>query len=398
MTKQLLLLLGLLCALSHFSCTPDHRQMRDQLEGFLNTHYAGNSRIFDSLLTEHPDSDYLVGLKTYYAIRNGEPPQTPAAVQAFVKVHRQSSDSPFIRMAMGLLAQEGQNQAETEKYARLLEAGPEWDQDKWTDLTLFHLYYEADSAKATAYLYRALALDPNFTPAKIELAYNYSPEVHCAEIIEILESLPESYQDPYVYGDLGRAYYTCGNHQKALGYFSKSLSIIPNFEGYYGQALIAHYVEDDYERAEALYFKAIRYDQYQEFNYSDLGWLYYDLNQVEKAEGYFIQAFDSTQEKYNEIIAFYIQSDQAQKANAMNQGAVTRYGNTYQNEGLRILINYTLDDARKQELLRELQHYKEAYGAEANAWLENMMTTMTRPRPMPRITLPEILGGERKEI
>ncbi len=380
MNKNIALLLVIGAVFSLLSCNVSDKQMRNELEEYLNTHYVSNSQLFDSLLTRYPASDYLLGLKTYYSIRNRDYAKAEQALEIFVRAYPNLANSQSILRARGLLAQQQQNQAETNKYTRLLEAVPFPDQDKWTNLTLYHLLYE-DSTKAATYLQRALTLDPNFTVARIERSYDYDLVANCTEIVSILEGLPESYQDPFVYADLGQAYYNCGNAQKALSYLSKSLAIAPTFNGYYGQALIAHNVHYDYKRAEILYQKAIEYDHNKEFNYSDLGWLYYDLEQIAKAEPYFIQAFDSTQDKYDELTVFYLESKQILKADALNQEAVKRYGNTYQNIGLRILINYNQDDSRKKKFLDELQQYQVKYGSHAQEWLDDTMSNMFERRP-----------------
>ena len=252
----------------------------------------------------------------------------------------------------------------------MLESENSREKNKWVSLMLHQMHMETDTVRAERHLQDAFALDTGFTQAKIAGLYRFRVEDSCDSVLSRFRLIPSTYLDPVLTGHIGLAYYYCGDAEKAVSWAKKSLRIKPNYMGHYVLATVAHLDMRDYREAEKQYLQVIRHDHHHRFPQTELGWLYHDSGDLEKAERLFkeLAAMNPGQDIQDELVIFYIKSRQYGLAGKANQTSVKIFGENYRNAGLsRIIEDFKNDD--KQKMFRNLEKYSKTYGKQGEEWL-----------------------------
>ncbi|MFQ5481528.1 MAG: tetratricopeptide repeat protein [Nitrospinaceae bacterium] len=94
----------------------------------------------------------------------------------------------------------------------------------------FALYAMGEPAKAVDYFERSLAKDPNFVPARYDLAVAYRGLGKTdAAINEYIKALKFHPRFPEALSNLGGQYFRQGDTAKAIGFFRQAVDVFPNF-------------------------------------------------------------------------------------------------------------------------------------------------------------------------
>ncbi len=340
-----------------------------ELELYLNSHYLDTSG-YDSLLAIYPESDFLTGLKVMALNEEGDTAKARRWLQDTEKRHPAWKKSVYLTLAKAALAIDGKDTLAQRQLTRVLDTEDARSKNKWVSLMLYHLRIGGDTLRAERHLQDALALDTSFTQAKIARIYRLQVEDSCALILGRFRQIPVTYLDPVLIGYKGLAYFNCLDAESAVLWAKESLRIKPNYMGHYVLAVVAHLDMQNYREAEKQYLQVIRHDHHHWFDRTDLGWLYYDSGDTDKAERLFkeLAAMNPGQYIQDELVIFYIKSRQYGLAGKANQASVKMFGENYRNAGLALIINaLQIDDIGKGA--QGLLPYIKIYGKQGEQWV-----------------------------
>ena len=339
------------------------------LELYLNSHYL-DANGYDSLLALYPESDFLTGLKAMTLNEEGDTAKARRWLEDTEKRHPAWKKSVYLTLAKAALAIDGGDTLAQRRLVGMLEQEDARKKNKWVSLMLYQTRMETDTMRAERHLQDALALDTGFTQAKIAGLYRFRVEDSCDSVLSRFRLIPSTYLDPVLTGHIGLAYHYCGDSESAVLWAKKSLSISPNYLGHYVLATVAHLDMQNYREAEKQYLLVIRHDPHHWFDRTDLGWLYHDSGDLEKAERLFkeLAAMNPGQDIQDELVIFYIKSKQYGLAGKANQASVKMFGENYRNAGLALIINaLQIDDIGKAA--QGMLPYMEIYGKQGEQWV-----------------------------
>ncbi len=359
-----------LCAVLVAGCGQQKKPLSTaELELHLNSHYLDPDG-YDSLLARHPESDFIAGFKAMALNEEGDTAKAKRWLEDTEKRHPAWKKSVYMIMARAALAIDGGDTVAQRQLIRVLDAEDARRKNKWVSLALHQMRLETDTLQAERHLQDALALDTGFTQAKIARIYRLRAEDSCALILDRFRQIPPTYLDPALIGYKGLAYFNCGDAESAVLWAKESLRIKPNHTGHYVLAVVAHFNMQNYREAEKQYLLVIRHDHHHWFDRTQLAWLYHDSGDTKKAERYFkeLAAMEPGQDTQDELVIFYIKSDQYGLAGKANQASVKMFGENYRNAGLsRIIEDFKNDD--NQKMFRNLEKYSKTYGKQGEEWL-----------------------------
>ena len=338
------------------------------LELYLNSHYL-DANGYDSLLALYPESDFLTGLKAMALNEEGDTAKARGWLEDTEKRHPAWKKSVYLTLAKAALSIDGKDTLAQRQLTRVLDAEDARRKNKWVSLMLYHLRIGGDTLRAERHLQDALALDTGFTQARIARIYRLRVEDSCDLILDRFRQIPPAYLDPVLTGYRGLARYFCGDVESAVSWAKESVRIRPNHMGHYVLAIVAHVDMQNYREAEKQYLQVIRYDPHHWFDRTNLGWLYHDSGDLEKAERLFkeLAAMNPGQDIQDELVIFYIKSDQYGLAGKANQASVRMFGENYRNAGLSMIIEGLKNDDN-QKSYRNSEKYSKTYGKQGEEW------------------------------
>ena len=339
------------------------------LELYLNSHYL-DANGYDSLLALYPESDFLTGLKAMALNEEGDTAKARGWLEDTEKRHPAWKKSVYLTLAKAALSIDGKDTLAQRQLTRVLDAEDARRKNKWVSLMLYHLRIGGDTLRAERHLQDALALDTGFTQARIARIYRLRVEDSCDLILDRFRQIPPAYLDPVLTGYRGLARYFCGDVVSAVSWAKESVRIRPNHIGHYVLAIVAHVDMQNYREAEKQYLQVIRHDHFHWFDRTNLGWLYHDSGDLEKAERLFkeLAAMNPGQDIQDELVIFYIKSRQYGLAEKANQASVKMFGRNYRNAGLSITIEDLKNDDN-QKAYRNSEEYSKTYGKQGEEWL-----------------------------
>ena len=236
-------------------------------------------------------------------------------------------------------------------------------------MELFFFYQNPLDFRAFGYLEEALKIDANFCLAKIEKSYQLDEEANCMEIISLLESLPDSFQDANALNLLGVAHINCRSFEQAKNVLNKSISYLPSSNNYYSLAKLMHEVYGDFDSSEKLFKKSLSLDSTNLDAINGYGWLFYDKGETQKAEEKFLSLLDFSNEEniYFQLINFYLLSNQFDKAAKCIAQNKSINGQSYVADGQEIILNMHLKKPYK-DLIKK---FKSNYEKNEIEWFKN---------------------------
>lgn len=333
---------------------------------------------YDSLLVEFPNSPYLIAMKTCNLVYQNR--INDASIYIENKLNNDKfKDNSFILMALGILYQ-NTNKKDYLDYFLLSLKGKFSEENKWVYLHLYNYYKDEDKNKSNKYLSDALAIDPEFTQALIIKSYSLNQIDNCKEIIDNLEIVSKNYQNYEVASYLGNAYFNCFNREKAEFFFNKSNEITINSDAYLGLAHIKEFEDKDKVEALKLYKKSLELNEKNTTALLDIAWLYYSLGNDDDSEKNLKKYLEinKTQEYFNEIISFFLISNDVLKAKKYNdQSRKINKLNSY-NEGFKIIIEIINHKGEwNDSLSKDIRNYESKYDNTQSTWLKETISSIS---------------------
>ncbi len=182
----------------------------------------------------------------------------------------------------------------------------------------YQLYAMGDTDEAIRLYEQALKADPDFVPARYDLAVAYrglgETDKAIAEYEKVLEANPKF---PEALSNLGGQYFRKGETDKAIGYFKQALDVYPNFVQALSNLGAALNKTKRYREALPHLERSINLDPEFAIAYFNLGNSHFGLNQWQEAEKAYNTArtrgvdFLSLHWKLHEI---YMKTDRKQEA------------------------------------------------------------------------------------
>jgi len=228
---------------------------------------------------------------------------------------------------------------------------------------------------AWKYLEESIDLDPTFIPFRIEMSYNLDQGQNCEEIIELLEPVVAVCQDSDVYSYFGSALLNCGSTDEAINYFQKSITINDNPGANRMLGEIYHYERIDFEKSLNYFKKCLSLDSNDFDCIVSLGWLYLSMDKIGLAEQCFTDLLKvvNDHEAYAQVIQFYIQANNLERAFEMNEKDRKHNENSFYNEGFDLVLELKTNDSNHERLLQLTSQFTLKYGETEKLWLESVI-------------------------
>lgn len=185
-----------------------------ELNDYINYSNNVSPKDIDKYKRNEYENGYLVGMKAYFLIENGNSKKAKSLLKKEVFKTENLIESTYIKLA---LAKIHLAEKDTSKYEDLIiEALEEDKNNKWLYLELFDNYKNKDSLLAISYLEKSLALDTTFSHALIEKAYQFDFNIECDKVIALLKpSIENSSEIVSHISYLADAYFYCGDVENA---------------------------------------------------------------------------------------------------------------------------------------------------------------------------------------
>lgn len=363
--------------------TDDHDNFDDSLTIYrkINSKISNSSNLslayFDSLENQYPYSDFIVGMKAYFYIQNDSIGYANQFLNKKQKVTKFKVGS-YSMFAQGvILLKKERLDSAISFFRRSLELN---NDNKWVYLELGNSYiHKKDTNKALNYFNQSLEIDSHFKYTKLEKASLYNPKKECQKIIDEIGDIKIDFFKYNGLNYLANAYLECGEYMSAYKYFKKSIQRKKNINAFYGIATIEHYDIKDYSKANDSYSNCLKIDSLDTPCLIGKAWLMYDNYKIEKAEKYFLKALKNKRKAkiFNEVLIFYLNTKQFNKAKKLNIEYKKQLGDNYYNDGFKIILQMANKDLKSDQIDSASDKYLKKYGRSKQQWLVNIAENIT---------------------
>lgn len=332
-----------------------------------------DTALFQSRLTEilerEPSNAIALGFKEYY--------------NASIGYNKEENTNQRETVANDfLLLSEAVRKSQAEEYSNainLLKRAESEDLNGRNMWILFEYYKtylaKGDDYLAWDYLEKLIEKEPTFIPALVEKSYNLDQGQNCNEIIELLEPVVSQPVDSDILAYYGSALNNCGQTSEGIKYLEKSLNSSENKDASRLLGEIYHYQKNDLNKALSYYNKCLSIDSNDIDCMVDMGWLHFSMNNLDEAENAFKNVVNrvNDHEAYAQLIQFYLQSDQLDKAHQANKEDRIRNGNSFYNDGFDLAEKIKRKNTDQSELSQLTAQFMNSYGEAEQIWLQSVI-------------------------
>lgn len=340
----------------------------DEIDKFLSKPANASDKIIflDRYLKKWPNNDYLLGMRGYFLLEV----DSVEAGEFFKKeILSQNNMGEYCAMASGAFFAGKGNYKKASEYLKYAQKLDKEVNNKWIFLELFHA--EKDDDVAAKYLEKSLQIDPFFYYALLSKAYFVLDEVeNCAEIINILDKVDLEQESVEVINHLGMAYYNCGNIEKSYGVFLQSVEVGKSGFAYNMLGNIA-VSWNDLELAEKYYLENLKLNEHRDLALRALGWLYFRSGRYSVAETLFREliVLEPTKESYEDVIMFYLKTNNFSKAREVIKERVVKHGNDSYSNAFLLIVDFF----ESKSDLEDLKQFCEGKNANFVSWFNNVL-------------------------
>lgn len=347
---------------------------REEFNKYITDRVYVNDKFYNEIIDKNDTDDYFRLLYAYQLLKRS---QQDATLKILDNINKDSINDELTlsiyHMLKGMLAILRNDRIKANKCFILSRDYDKKTRNKWLQLELFYFYLESDNEdyKAFACLDNAILIDPSFYEAIVASSVFLDTELNSAEIIDNLEKIPKSYADAKALNILGVAYYNEYKIEKSIMTLIESINLDSNSYNNYSLGMVYDLGKENFKKAEKFYIKSLEHKKDNLDTINSYAWLLFKMDKLDLAESKFLDLikFSNDQTIYDQIVQFYLESGNLDKAETSIKNSLITYGNFFTIDGFNIVLKML----KGENCQEAITNYKNIYNDFEISWLKEYL-------------------------